>query len=120
MSQTIQELHAKGHRLFIVSANSQAPGSQFLDRQGLSSYFEAIEGGATFNKAAAISRLIKAYQLDPGQTWYVGDEAHDIVSAKRAGIQSMAVTWGYNNLERLSAKRPDRLIFTPAELRNNQ
>lgn len=116
MGEVIKQLHADGHKLFIVSANSQSTVSRFLEMQGLDSYFQAIEGDATFNKAAAIRRLLDRYQLDQTKTWYVGDEAHDIVSAHRAGIQSMAVTWGYNNLERLAKKRPERLVFTTSEL----
>lgn len=116
----IKRLRLAGHKLFVVSANSSQNVEQFLKQQSIADCFTAVRGGALFNKASVIRRLLQQYQLDPKQTWYVGDESQDMSSARRAGVKTIAVTWGYNNLERLAEQHPDRLIFDPAELLPNR
>ena len=120
LPDVIKHLRLAGHKLFVVSANSSQNVEQFLKQQALADYFTAVRGGVIINKASAIRRLLQQYQLDPKQTWYVGDEAQDVSSARRAGVKTIAVTWGYNNLERLADQHPDRLIFDPAELLPNR
>ncbi|OEK08277.1 hypothetical protein A8C32_02130 [Flavivirga aquatica] len=47
----------------------------------------------------------------------VGDTEVDIITAKNAGIDSIAVTWGFRNEEDLITLSPNYIINTPSDLK---
>ncbi|PIE72882.1 MAG: hypothetical protein CSA20_05275 [Deltaproteobacteria bacterium] len=47
---------------------------------------------------------------------FVGDSEVDIQTGKNANMQTIAVSWGYQPLDRLEANRPDYLIHQPKDL----
>lgn len=55
-------------------------------------------------------------KCDPVNVFFVGDSAVDIETARNAGMKSVAVTWGYRNLDELQAAHPDHIIDHPEEL----
>ena len=59
---------------------------------------------------------MKDKDLKLSEMIYIGDETRDIQAAKKAGIRSAAVTWGYNSRKALEAQSPDYLIHSPQEL----
>jgi phosphoglycolate phosphatase-like HAD superfamily hydrolase len=46
----------------------------------------------------------------------IGDSVSDIRAAKEASIQSVAVGWGHQSLDRLIAMKPDYVVHAPKEL----
>jgi phosphoglycolate phosphatase-like HAD superfamily hydrolase len=54
--------------------------------------------------------------LNPAETTYIGDEGRDIEAAKRVGVRSVAVNWGYNNAELLASHHPAAQASDSAEL----
>ena len=48
--------------------------------------------------------------------YYIGDEVRDIEAAKEAGINSVAVTWGFSDLAQLKKAKPFALITKPEQL----
>ncbi|MFI8459105.1 HAD family hydrolase [Kitasatospora sp. NPDC085464] len=63
----------------------------------------------------------KADKLQFLRTWhgaktYIGDTGSDVRHAHAAGLTAIAVSYGYANLEDLTAARPDQLLATPASL----
>ena len=56
------------------------------------------------------------YHLDQNQTVYVGDEVRDIEAARRAEIQVIGVTWGFNTRAVLKKNSPDTIVDNPADL----
>jgi phosphoglycolate phosphatase-like HAD superfamily hydrolase len=48
----------------------------------------------------------------------VCDEVRDIEAAKKSGIKSIAVAWGYNTKDALIKENPDFLVNSPDELIN--
>lgn len=116
MSDIIKQLHGQGHKLYIVSANSRRGIEGFLKNHDLSEYFSDIYGSAIATKAIVIRQLAKKHQIDRSDTWYIGDEAFDILSGHLAGVKTVAVTWGYNNLKMLAAQYPTVMAFEPDEI----
>lgn len=116
MREVIEGLHRQGHKLFIVSANSRGGIEKFLDQYKLADYFTDIYGNAIATKSIVIRKLAKKHKLDRNDTWYVGDEAFDIISGHLAGVKTIAVSWGYNNLKLLATQRPNVLALEPEEI----
>lgn len=46
----------------------------------------------------------------------IGDSAVDITTAQRAGIDSIAVTWGFRSQAELTAALPSAIVDSPAQL----
>jgi phosphoglycolate phosphatase len=117
MPETIRKLQHEGHQLFIVSSNSTRNIQTFLRQHDMAYEFVRIYGGAgLFNKGRLLKKVLRQNRLEVTDSWYIGDEVRDIVSAHAAGLRVMAVGWGYNTPEILEAHNPTKLIRAPAEI----
>jgi phosphoglycolate phosphatase len=111
------ELRNDGHRLGIITSNSQENVTQFLKSNDLDYLFEFIYSGVTiFGKTTIINNVLRQKQLKPQEVIYVGDETRDIEASKKANIKVIAVSWGFNSVEALAKEKPDFLIHQPKEL----
>lgn len=111
------ELHAAGVPMYIMSSNSTVNIQRFLKRHQLDHYFQQIYGNVSIlGKTKMLRRILERNRLDPATTAYVGDESRDVEAAKRVGMQSVAVSWGYNNAELLKSHEPAFLVDSVAEL----
>ena len=113
----VRKLYEEGHQLFIVSSNSQKNIRLFLRQHHMNKEFVKLYGGVgLLGKSKMLKKVLRRNKLDPGNTWYVGDEVRDINGAHQAGLHVAAVAWGYNTVDILREHQPNRLIETPAEL----
>jgi len=93
---------------------------KIMDHFDLSKHFLKIYGanldGTLGNKGELIEHILKMHQLNPKNVVIVGDREHDVLGAKRAGISSIGVTWGFGTREELEKAGADAIVNTPAEL----
>ena len=54
--------------------------------------------------------------LSPAECCIIGDSTIDIETARHAGMQAIAVTWGFHDHERLLAAGADQVVDEPREL----
>lgn len=117
IEDVLEQLRIQGTAVYIISSNSPGNIRKLLQVHGLEAYFKHIYGNVgLFGKAKMLRRVIARNHLDTGNTYYVGDEGRDIEAAKRVGVKSVAVTWGYNSAELLEKHRPHAVVGTPREL----
>ena len=117
MVKTLEELHAEGHNLFIVSSNSPRNVIGLLKQHHLGESFVDIEGGVSlFNKDKALTKLVKRNSLDSRETWYIGDELRDIEAAQSVGLRQVGVTWGFASIEQIRETSPTWIAQKPSEL----
>lgn len=115
--EVIGRLGVSDNQLFVMSSNSHSNIARLLGVYGIEKSFLHTYGGVgIFSKASVLKKIIKDYKLDKSKTYYIGDEARDIEAAKRAGIRSVAVTWGFNGEKILRENKPDHVVHTPSEL----
>ena len=115
--EALTELKNQGHRLGIITSNSQENVAEFLRINGLDNLFEFVYSGVTiFGKTTIINNVLRQKQIKPQEVIYVGDETRDIEASKKANIKVVAVTWGFNSQEALTKQKPDFLINHPSEL----
>lgn len=113
----IRKLHDNGHELYVISSNSTENVSRFLERHQLLGQFTEIHGSiGLMAKAKIIKKLLKEKQVAPEHAYYVGDEARDIEAAHKVKVNSIAVSWGYNNIKILAEHKPKVLVFDPADI----
>ena len=111
----IKRLKTAGHDLFVLSSNAEDTIQAVLDRYGLKD-MNVMKSSKLFGKAVPLKRLIRVNKLQAGNVWMVGDEIRDVAAAHKAGIHSLAVTWGFHPKEMLATAKPDAYADTPNQL----
>ncbi len=113
----IEKLHKDGHRILIVSTNSNKNIDRFLRNNGMEGYFDKVYGGiGLFAKARMLAKIPHELEIPLDECYYIGDEVRDIDAAHRAGMRCVSVSWGYNNGEALERAKADPVLSDPKEL----
>lgn len=113
--EMVNQLKESGHDLYVLSSNAEDTIQAVLDRYNIG-FMHVMKSSKMFGKAAPLKRLVRANKLNGNEVWMVGDEIRDMVAAHKAGIQSLAVTWGFHPKEMLEPAGPVAYADTPAEL----
>ena len=116
MPEVLARLHGRGHRIGILTSNSESNVASFLSRHDLPYFHFVRTSSKLFGKASQMRKILKAEKVAPADALYVGDETRDVEAAKESGLRMAAVTWGYNSKAALEAMSPDHLLHKPAEL----
>ena len=113
-------LRDAGVRLAVVS-NKHDPGVQALCARFFGEYLELAVGadGTRPLKPAPDSLLyaLERLALSPEDVWFVGDSVPDVQTARAAGVRCAAVTWGFQDADRLAAQQPAALVDNVAQLK---
>ena len=119
---TLQELKKQGYKLFLATAKPEIYARQILQHFELLQYFDYPYGseltGERTNKGDLIGYILQQEKLDPMECLMVGDREHDIFGARRFGIETIAVEYGYGSKQELDEAQPKARIQTFAELLN--
>jgi phosphoglycolate phosphatase len=104
MQDVIRQLHAKRHKMFILSTNTTRNINKFLRHHDMERYFTYVYGGVgMFGKAPALRRLLREQHVETRKAVYVGDELRDVMAAQSLGVPVIAVTWGFARATDLKA-----------------
>ncbi len=113
MKRVLIKLRNDGHRLGILTLNSRKNAATFLEKNNLN-FFEFIHSSGILGK----ERELKKLKRKGGIFIYIGDEDRDIRAGRRAGVKTVAVTWGLSSRNALLRQKPDILIEQPNDLLN--
>ncbi|MCR4278645.1 MAG: HAD family hydrolase [bacterium] len=103
--------------LVIVSSTLDEAIHAFLDQNGLTSFFKKIYGvNREKKKVKKIHSALNDFNVDPDEAVFITDTLGDIREARIAGVDSIAVTWGYQNKTTLKKGKPLVIAEHPAEL----
>lgn len=120
--ELLEELQSKGYRLAVASSKPENFVNQVLDYFDLAGYFDVIVGsemnGSRTQKVQVIEETLKRLRLAEhrDQVLMVGDKEHDVFGAREAGVQCVAVSYGYGTMEELEAAKPLRIVDSAEEL----
>ena len=110
ISETLTALKQEGIQLAIVTSNSKENCLLYLGQE-LFDIFDWIECDASiYGKARKIKKIVQRSKFSQQEILYIGDQIVDIQSAHKNGIQSAAVTWGYNTESSLIQHQPHHLV----------
>jgi phosphoglycolate phosphatase len=116
------EIEALLHRIAskniaIVSGNAKKVISAKLAAHGLADKIPCIFGAyEPGDKADKIRNACDYFKVDAGLSCMIGDSVSDIRSGKRAGVRSVAATWGWQSREMLVKEAPDFIVDSVPEL----
>jgi len=112
----INHLADQKHQMFVLSSNDQALVEEVLKAGGISSQLQVLKATRLFGKANSLRRLLRQTATVPSDAWMIGDEVRDMTAAKRAGMRSIAVTWGFQPEVVLAGLKPDAIVHSFSEI----
>ena len=99
----------------IISSNTKKNIRIFLEQRGIDC-MDFVISSPLFTKETKIKTIMSKYRFFASDVLYVGDETRDVDSARKAGVRSVAVTWGWTGKELLKKHSPDYIIDSFDEL----
>jgi len=116
MPEVISTLSARGFRLGICTSKRADYAARIIEMFGLRDFFEFIDGGDIHIKKYMQLEKLLANGVCRERAVMIGDRAVDIEAARRNGMSSVGVTWGFAHHEELERAAPTQLARSPAEL----
>lgn len=120
--ETLKALVERDYNLYLATAKPQVFAIRILEHFKLLDYFTKPYGseltGERTNKGDLIHYILQQEQLVPEHCMMVGDREYDILGARRNGIETIAVTYGYGTDTEIAQAAPKLQIRQFAELLN--
>ncbi len=99
VAETLERLQKAGHRMAVCTNKPYGPTMEILEALGLAPFFSAVAGGDSLpvRKPDPGHLLGTLEMLDsgPDRAVMIGDSLNDIQVAVKAGVRSIAVSYGY-------------------------
>ena len=120
VAQTVAELFDAGIALGIVTSKTQATALRGLRLFDLDKFFPVLIGLEQCSNhkphPQPVELALAALGLPAGECLMVGDSPNDILSARAAGVKTVAVRWSEGPWEQILAAEPDYVIESMSEL----
>lgn len=115
--QMLQRLNDQGKILIVATSKPTVYAKRILERFELNQYFADVQGsemdGRRTKKEEVISYALEQNQItDNAQAVMIGDREHDIIGAKKCGLDSIGVLFGYGSREELDGCGADQIVDT--------
>ncbi len=118
----LEEVKKSGKTLAIATSKPTVYTVQILEHFDLAKYFTVIVGsemdGSRTDKAEVIEEVLKQLgKPDKDKTLMIGDREHDIIGARKMGLHSIGVLYGYSEGDELAEAGVDVVLNTVTELK---
>lgn len=113
--ELIKKLKNSGVFLTVVSSDLTEMLLPELEEYDLLNIFDEVVTDV-HDKFDAVDAIIKKNNLTRENTFFIGDSNHEIEVSKKAGIKSIAVTWGFTSEQNLKSQNPDYIVHNVEEL----
>lgn len=121
VKEALEDLSKKEILLYIATSKPTVYAQKIAKNLGITEYFRDIVGSNLDNtrsdKAEVIQYILDTYELkEKEKVLMVGDKSHDLIGARKCGIASMGVTYGYGTTKELEQEKPLHIIQNIHEL----
>lgn len=120
--EMLSGLKRKGYRLAVASAKPEEYVRQILDHFDLDQYFEGIVGsemdGRRTSKSEVIEEALRRLNMSGHreQVIMVGDRNNDVLGARHAGMDCVAVSYGYGSRKELEKAGAMQIVDSAEEI----
>ncbi len=123
IADLLQDAHAAGLKLAVVTGKSRNTALMSLDILGVLDRFDVVYAGDDVelqkpDPMALVMALEDLAHDDPAHAAMIGDSAADVIAGKAAGVATIGVLWGVPDHSDLLAAGPDFVCESVAELRS--
>jgi phosphoglycolate phosphatase len=117
----LKTLISGGKTLIIATSKPQVFAQQILEYFDIAKYFTFIAGsnldGALVKKDEVILHALQNCSIvDKSRVIMIGDRHHDIIGAKKVGIHSMGVLYGYGDRRELEEAGAEYIVETVSDI----
>ena len=115
----LEKLQEQGVKLAVVSNKADYAVKALCEQYFPGCFDEAVGERAGIARKPApdtVNEVLKNLQMEKKQAVYIGDSEVDVQTAKNAGMECIAVDWGFRNREILKEAGAETIVSTPAEL----
>lgn len=120
ISELVAELTRRGVNLAVSSNKYESAVRRLIAHFFPDANFRAVcgsvEGVPVKPDPSIVFRVLTACPTPKSEVLYVGDSAVDVETARRACVESVAVTWGFRSLHELKAACPDHIVSDPDDI----
>lgn len=111
MRNLLEKLQSDNYKCALCTGKDRERTIEILDSLSLGHFFDSIVCSDDVKNPKpheeSLLKAIKNLNIDIKNAVMVGDSKNDIICAQRAGVKSIAVTWGDNSEQALSKQCPD-------------
>ena len=117
----LERVRADGYKVLLATSKPERFAEIIAEHFGFAQYFDFI-GGANMDGSRTDKREVIEYVLvscgvdDRDGVLMIGDRRYDIEGARRAGVHSRGVLYGYGSREEIESAKPDFIAETPDEI----
>lgn len=121
MKEVLEQLAKSGKQLMVATSKPEYFANQILEHFGIAEYFSFVAGanmdGSRTKKEDVIAyALQQCKQVDVSEILMIGDRKFDILGAKKFGIDSAGVLFGYGEKQELEDAGATYLIERPKDI----
>jgi len=111
---------AQKKTMICVTNKPELPARAIVDHLGMAHYFADVIGGDRFEERKPHPRqllhCVEHYAQSKDQVLMIGDSSNDVEAARRAGIDCVVVSYGYNHGENILDCQPQQVVDNLCEL----
>ncbi len=120
--ELLASLKKAGKKLVVATSKPEEYSVRIIEHFGLSQYFENVCGSkmdeTRSKKDEVIAYAIERNNIkDKSKILMIGDRKHDILGAKKVGLKSCGVLFGYGSLEELKTAGADFIAETVTDIK---
>ena len=119
IADMMQDLKAAGYQLVVLSNKDDPDVASVLNHYFDEPPFTVMRGhlpGVPLKPdPAAALNIAKELGIAPADFWYLGDTPTDLATCRGAGMNFIAVAWGFRSRQELSEAGAERIADTPAQ-----
>jgi phosphoglycolate phosphatase len=110
-------------RLFVATSKAHVFANRIIDHFRLRDYFEHVFGaelnGTRADKGELLTYALENTGVDPRRAIMIGDRSHDIIGAKKNGMNSVGVLYGYGSERELIEAGASHICATPRSVHDH-
>lgn len=111
---------AEQKTLICVTNKPEQPARSIVEALGMNQYFVDVIGGDRFEERKPHPKQLlycaEHYGLPKEQILMIGDSVNDVEAARRAGVDCIVVSYGYNHGENIQDCQPQMVVDNLKEL----
>jgi len=112
--QLLALLQEQGRQLIVATSKPTVFAKRVIEHFGLDKYFDEVCGsnldGTMSDKAEIIQSILARYPVEKDQAIMIGDRKHDVIGAKKNGIASIGVEYGYGSQDEIEQSQPTYIL----------
>ncbi len=114
--------HFSSKKMAVISNKPEAFTLRILEELGIRRYFGPVLGGDSLPlkkpDPAPLIKVLGEWRLEPDQALMVGDSANDMRPAKKIGMRTCGVTYGFKDETHVRACEPDWVVARLLDLKD--